>query len=199
PPTSAPQIHGYSMGSVLRAGSPLTMTCVVIGGKPLVTSVSFSCNGHPDRQPDMTIVGQVQSPLVMEPVRAQDNGIRCTCTAKWARPDLYSLQASVVLSVTGRANSPPPPPVIWHAEENPYTPLGYPFHAPHGDPPPAYSNSIYDTSSNTHSHATEPAGAEGGHVVSVLPPKPGAPPTPYNGHVTHNTTQWTTPTKPGNC
>nr|KAG5688319.1 hypothetical protein BaRGS_009951 [Batillaria attramentaria] len=45
-------IEGYESGKVVPAGQRLRMTCTVSGGKPLVTSVDFSCPGHPDVEPD---------------------------------------------------------------------------------------------------------------------------------------------------
>ncbi|KAK7482464.1 hypothetical protein BaRGS_00026281, partial [Batillaria attramentaria] len=145
PPQTAPEIHGYKTGDMLEAGNNLAMSCIVSGGKPLVTSVIFSCNGHPDNTLDIRSVSQVHSILVFKPVRASDDTIRCVCTAQWKYVDWYRLSDSVILSVNGNADGQTSP-IVWHAEQNPYDPLGYSFRNPVHNrsavtQPPTYSNS----------------------------------------------------------
>nr|KAG5688321.1 hypothetical protein BaRGS_009953 [Batillaria attramentaria] len=75
PPESAPMIEGYESGKVVAAGQRLRMTCTVSGGKPLVTSVNFSCPGHPDVEPDDVADRTVISTLTIGALAAEDDGI----------------------------------------------------------------------------------------------------------------------------
>ena len=87
------------------------MTCSVNGGKPLVTSVIFSRDGHSDTAPDVTTHDHVHSFLTINPLGAEDDGERCVCTAEWKDTDWYKLSATVILRVNGEniLNHPPPP------------------------------------------------------------------------------------------
>nr|KAG5696837.1 hypothetical protein BaRGS_030961 [Batillaria attramentaria] len=76
PPTAPPAIHGYKTGDFLEVGDSLTMTCLVRGGKPLVTSVIFSCPDHPDKQQDIRGDSYVQSLLLINSLTAEDDGMR---------------------------------------------------------------------------------------------------------------------------
>ena len=112
PPQQAPVITGYTKDEVLQEGHILTMTCSVGGGKPLVTSVIFSCSGHSDTEPDVTIQDHVHSFLTISPLRVEDDGERCVCTAEWKDTDWYRLSATIILRVNGETTltpSPPPP------------------------------------------------------------------------------------------
>ncbi|KAK7483356.1 hypothetical protein BaRGS_00025416 [Batillaria attramentaria] len=105
PPTAPPAIHGYKTGDFLEVGDSLTMTCLVRGGKPLVTSVIFSCPDHPDKQQDIRGDSYVQSLLLINSLTAEDDGMRCTCTAEWKQTDWYALSATRVLRVKRAAAS----------------------------------------------------------------------------------------------
>lgn len=101
PPTSPPVIQGYSNGDILYSGNSLVMTCAVQGGKPLVSSVVFSCPGHNDRSGDIFDLTQVQSVLTFDPLRVSDDGIYCVCTAVWMNTDWYTQSATRTLIVNG--------------------------------------------------------------------------------------------------
>ncbi|KAK7483345.1 hypothetical protein BaRGS_00025405, partial [Batillaria attramentaria] len=100
PPSAPPEIEGYQTGDALEVGNSVTMTCLVRDGKPLVTSVIFSCPGHHDA-PDIRGNSEVQSILVIDSLVTEDNGTSCICTAEWKRPDMYLLSATRILSVSG--------------------------------------------------------------------------------------------------
>ncbi|KAK7483334.1 hypothetical protein BaRGS_00025394 [Batillaria attramentaria] len=124
PPSAPPEIQGYSKNDFLQAGNNVTMTCTVRDGKPLVTSVIFSCPGHEDAA-DIRGDSKVQSILVIDSLATEDDGKICVCTAKWKHTDMYLLSANRTLSVSEDLYQHPPPrhrlPV-----ENPYCTLGQP-------------------------------------------------------------------------
>ncbi|KAK7483330.1 hypothetical protein BaRGS_00025390 [Batillaria attramentaria] len=104
PPTAPPAIHGYKVGDSLQAGENLVMTCLVRGGKPLVTSVNFFCPGHLDES-DIRGDSEVQS-LLQIGLAAEDDGINCICTAEWKRPEMYVLSATRKLAVRASQSAP---------------------------------------------------------------------------------------------
>ncbi|KAK7468148.1 hypothetical protein BaRGS_00036612, partial [Batillaria attramentaria] len=99
PPETAPMIEGYESGKVVAAGQRLRMTCTVSGGKPLVTSVDFSCPGHPDVEPDDVTKRAVISTLTIGALAAEDDGILCECSAVWKDSDAYTLTSNRILAV----------------------------------------------------------------------------------------------------
>lgn len=114
PPLAPPTILGYKHGDMLQAGDSVTMFCQVRDGKPLVTSVFFSCSGHADSVTDIRGDSEVQSLLIINPLKAEEDGLRCVCTAEWKRSEWYALSATRILSVKGvNASSAPQsgPPV----------------------------------------------------------------------------------------
>lgn len=105
PPSSPPVIYGYDDDEILQSGSVLTMTCVVQGGKPLVTSIFFYCLGHSDVKRDIFRKTEAQSILIINPIKASDNGSTCFCSAKWKNSDMYSLKVNVTLRVNGNCRA----------------------------------------------------------------------------------------------
>lgn len=99
PPLQAPQISGYENGQEMQADTNLDMNCRVIGGKPHVKAVTFSCPGHSDLNDLITKTG-VESGLQFYPVLA-DNGTTCTCSAEWEDPTFYELSETRMLRVIG--------------------------------------------------------------------------------------------------
>ena len=105
PPLLAPQISGYINGKPLYQGDPLTLTCAVAGGDPLVTSVTLTCPGHHDQGPNS---GQSSS-LVIPALSDADNNVTCVCSGQWARPQFYTTTSSVTLTVYCKSVCPFPP------------------------------------------------------------------------------------------
>ncbi|XP_076455418.1 tolloid-like protein 2 [Babylonia areolata] len=101
PPQEAPFISGYSKDKVYQQGQSLTLTCSVDGGKPPVTSVSFSCGGTHQGNSTENIYGPtyVKKVLSIASLTAEDDGQTCVCGATWKDADLYTLSDSAVLSV----------------------------------------------------------------------------------------------------
>ncbi|XP_076456135.1 uncharacterized protein LOC143290513 isoform X2 [Babylonia areolata] len=99
PPQEAPTINGHSEDTVYQQGDSLTMTCSVHGGKPLVTSVYFTCGTHEDTTPDIFSTTEVHSLLSIAALTVEDDGKTCFCTAKWEDTDWYKLSATAVLRV----------------------------------------------------------------------------------------------------
>ncbi|XP_070202593.1 uncharacterized protein [Littorina saxatilis] len=95
PPQSAPLIES---SLTTRVGDRLTMTCTVDGGKPPVTSVNFSCPGHPDVTPDISGPQSLTSVLNF-PLSSADDSILCSCSAQWKTGEMYSLTRFRVLTV----------------------------------------------------------------------------------------------------
>ena len=105
PPPSSPVIEGYFTGLAMRAGETLEMTCSVHGGKPLVTSVTFSCPRHPDRTPDVIGDSGVTSVLEMK-LTSSDDGALCRCSALWKSGSRYPQSSTRILVVKGTAGEP---------------------------------------------------------------------------------------------
>ncbi|XP_076436087.1 cubilin-like isoform X2 [Babylonia areolata] len=103
PPQEAPSIDGYSKDTVYQQGESLTLTCSVYGGKPLVTSVSFSCGTHQENSMDIIGTTYVQRVLPISSLTAEDEGMACLCTAKWKYADWYKLSDSAILRVKPRS------------------------------------------------------------------------------------------------
>ncbi|XP_076455694.1 uncharacterized protein LOC143290240 isoform X2 [Babylonia areolata] len=101
PPQEAPTINGHSEDTVYQQGDSLPMTCSVHGGKPLVTSVYFTCGTHEDTTPDIFSTTEVHSLLSIAALTVEDDGKTCFCTAKWEDTDWYKLSATAVLRVRG--------------------------------------------------------------------------------------------------
>nr|KAG5686507.1 hypothetical protein BaRGS_012581 [Batillaria attramentaria] len=82
PPMSKPRIQGIPPDKILQDGDKLT--CTVKGGKPLVSSVDFSCSNpsHPD-QPDVFHQSNVSSSITISTTRAIGVDTKCTCRAVW--------------------------------------------------------------------------------------------------------------------
>ncbi|XP_076447106.1 uncharacterized protein LOC143284291 [Babylonia areolata] len=99
PPQEAPTINGHSDDTVYQQGDSLTMTCYVHGGKPIVSSVHFTCGAHEDTTPDIVGTTEVHSLLSIAPLTTEDDGKTCFCTAKWQDTDWYKLSATAVLRV----------------------------------------------------------------------------------------------------
>ncbi|KAK7485542.1 hypothetical protein BaRGS_00023230, partial [Batillaria attramentaria] len=110
PPLSPPVIKGYTTGQAVYADDSLSLTCEVSGGKPLVTSVTFTCQSrHPDNPNDVTVSGSVSSSLDVS-VTQYDDGITCSCTARWKVASYYRDSADTTLTVyceyhTGRTDT----------------------------------------------------------------------------------------------
>ncbi|XP_076454328.1 uncharacterized protein LOC143289237 isoform X2 [Babylonia areolata] len=101
PPQEAPTINGHSEDTVYQQGDSLTMTCSVHGGKPIVSSVYFTCGAHEDTTPDIVGKIEVHSLLSIAPLTTEDDGKTCFCTAKWQDTDWYKMSATAVLRVQG--------------------------------------------------------------------------------------------------
>ena len=84
----------------MRVGETLEMTCSVPGGKPLVTSVNFSCPHHPDRTPDIIEASFVTSDLEIK-LKSSDDGALCVCSALWKSSAWYPKISTRVLVVMG--------------------------------------------------------------------------------------------------
>ncbi|KAK7483452.1 hypothetical protein BaRGS_00025251 [Batillaria attramentaria] len=98
PPSGAPVI---SQSQVAEVGSNTTLTCIVTGGNPRVTSVTFHCEGQGDAE-DYFGQGRVSSRVTLGPLNVDDNGTVCVCSAVWpTRPELYSFNTSTAITVLG--------------------------------------------------------------------------------------------------
>ncbi|KAK7485547.1 hypothetical protein BaRGS_00023235, partial [Batillaria attramentaria] len=96
---NSPVIMGYTTGQAVYADDSLSLTCQVSGGKPLVTSVTFTCQSrHPDNPNDVTVSGSVSSSLDVS-VTQYDDGITCSCTARWKVASYYRDSADTTLTV----------------------------------------------------------------------------------------------------
>ncbi|KAK7479037.1 hypothetical protein BaRGS_00029707 [Batillaria attramentaria] len=107
PPPVPPKLSGYNKGKPLQPGD--SPKCTVTGGKPLVSSVNFSCSEDvcPD-QPDIVQDNSVISPLVNASERNTTNKLRCRCTAHWdVEPTLYALTAEDTLEVEASGEQNP--------------------------------------------------------------------------------------------
>ncbi|XP_076437099.1 uncharacterized protein LOC143276474 isoform X1 [Babylonia areolata] len=98
PPPSAPLIEGYMSGEKLREGDRLKMTCTVVSGKPLASSVLFSCPRHRDVSPDVRTTTGVTSVLDFR-VTSEEDGAVCTCSGQWKDGLWYSRSTTRVLRV----------------------------------------------------------------------------------------------------
>ncbi|XP_070174677.1 prolow-density lipoprotein receptor-related protein 1-like isoform X1 [Littorina saxatilis] len=105
PPPSAPTITGYTAGEIKQAGERLTLTCTVSGGKPLVTSVNFLCNRHPDNKTDVRGQNKVQSVLDIRSLEPEDDAMSCVCTGDWMNRDFYKLSETITLRVNGTSSN----------------------------------------------------------------------------------------------
>ncbi|XP_070174676.1 low-density lipoprotein receptor-related protein 2-like isoform X2 [Littorina saxatilis] len=105
PPPSAPTITGYTAGEMKQAGERLTLTCTVSGGKPLVTSVNFWCNSHPDNKTDVRGQNKVQSVLDIRSLEPEDDAMSCVCTGDWMNRDFYKLSETITLRVNGTSSN----------------------------------------------------------------------------------------------
>ncbi|KAK7479038.1 hypothetical protein BaRGS_00029708, partial [Batillaria attramentaria] len=97
PPPVPPKLSGYTRGKPLQPGD--SPKCTVTGGKPLVSSVNFSCSedAYPD-QPDIVQDNSVISPLVNASEKSTTRKLRCRCAAHWELdPELYTLTAEDIL------------------------------------------------------------------------------------------------------
>ena len=103
PPATPPVITGYSAGSVLTEGGPLSLTCTVTGGRPLVTAVTLFCSSRPHVSGPSSVNRQrtaVSTTLDIAALRPSDNGSLCVCTATWeGAPQRYNMAATVSLTV----------------------------------------------------------------------------------------------------
>nr|KAG5693551.1 hypothetical protein BaRGS_011676 [Batillaria attramentaria] len=103
PPPAPPEIRSSNKAQFLSSGD--TLTCIVSGGKPLVSSVHFSCsnpdhpdgpddrNGCPDHPdgPDDRNGSSVSSSLTIDTSRATGADTPCVCSAVWEpEPLLYA-------------------------------------------------------------------------------------------------------------
>ncbi|XP_025102771.1 uncharacterized protein LOC112569250 isoform X1 [Pomacea canaliculata] len=109
PPELPPVIEGIQNDESVRSGDRLILTCKVSGGRPLVSSVNFTCGHHEDEE-DSVSGSFVSSVVTLDPVTAKDDGIRCRCSAKWL-PEItqYSQTEEVVLNVINDADDAPGP------------------------------------------------------------------------------------------
>ncbi|KAK7497447.1 hypothetical protein BaRGS_00011289, partial [Batillaria attramentaria] len=98
---SAPVITGYQPGQVLFLGDTLLITCSVSGGDPLVTSVTFYCGHMDDDTNDIRNDTQVSSQVIIDPLRAEHNGMQCACVASWPKDQQLDLSTKVILIVEG--------------------------------------------------------------------------------------------------
>ncbi|KAK7106378.1 hypothetical protein V1264_017643 [Littorina saxatilis] len=90
PPQTEPEISANLPTEVLRSGN--TVTCTVAGGKPLVSSVIFTCT-NPTLSDRDDVIGEtsVSSSVVIDTALATANVTVCTCSAVWdPDPQLYA-------------------------------------------------------------------------------------------------------------
>ncbi|KAL8588607.1 hypothetical protein ACOMHN_034061 [Nucella lapillus] len=104
PPPSGPQISGYVNSQVLYEDDKLTLTCVVTGGDPQVTSVALTC---PSRSKQNTTNGQSSS-LEFSRLSRSDHNLTCVCSGQWDTKRYYTLTDFRTLTVY----SPPSTPSI---------------------------------------------------------------------------------------
>ena len=97
PPQDAPIISGYD-GSPLQPGQSLLLSCDVVGGRPKVTALTFTCQGQ-----GQEVLGQ--NSTVNVTVEAGNHGDECVCTARWKRPGWYTQRAAVKLVVQRKYKS----------------------------------------------------------------------------------------------
>ncbi|KAL8624654.1 hypothetical protein ACOMHN_045189 [Nucella lapillus] len=102
PPQEPPRIKGYNSGQILKTGDNLHMSCVVHGGKPLVSSVDFYCPGHLDTEPDVESRTYVQASVTIDRLTSSHDGVTCVCSAEWKVPEMYAEKAYVTLRVVSR-------------------------------------------------------------------------------------------------
>ncbi|XP_076456132.1 uncharacterized protein LOC143290510 isoform X2 [Babylonia areolata] len=144
PPQEAPTINGHSEDTVYQQGDSLTMTCSVHGGKPLVTSVYFTCGTHEDTTPDIFSTTEVHSLLSITALTVEDDGKTCFCTAKWEDTDWYKLSATAVLRVQRRQTCNQPPSAPGQSDDGGYCALVFPRQQPPAAQRQSYINRVYD-------------------------------------------------------
>ncbi|XP_070184498.1 uncharacterized protein [Littorina saxatilis] len=92
PPPSLPLINvAPSKTEPLTQGD--VITCIVTGGRPRVTNVTFHCQhpDHADRKDDVSDDGTtVSSSITVDTSQATGGSMTCTCSAHWEQePGLY--------------------------------------------------------------------------------------------------------------